>query len=317
MSTAWESAHSHELSSRRKRNLRKAGITKPGLASSSSSSSDEDEDDEAESTALSVPFLVCDVRIDVLAHVKKEEMLSTFGRIVSNPIYNDAAKTCFQIYTVPSVALNAPTYYQVQPYHPLLKQASDFKKVLSEESISKDDKIASIRFNTAAHLSSDDIVTALLASPLPLPPSCGNNENAADFELPVISHSKFRSTTDLSNLKTITNECLHYIIDTLIALPSVTSVSAQIKPVSLNQNSQWIGQSADTTTKAVPFYDAGLTGEGQVVQVSDTGLDEDNCYFLDTGKVKHTTRENLVDGGTISTDLSKRKVVQVRKEAAS
>ena len=38
-------------------------------------------------------------------------------------------------------------------------------------------------------------------------------------------------------------------------------------------------------------FDAGLTGAGQVVSVSDTGLDMNNCYFLDaTGTVFETTR---------------------------
>jgi hypothetical protein len=30
-----------------------------------------------------------------------------------------------------------------------------------------------------------------------------------------------------------------------------------------------------------PFFDVGLSGEGQIVAVSDTGIDEDNCYFWD------------------------------------
>jgi len=50
-----------------------------------------------------------------------------------------------------------------------------------------------------------------------------------------------------------------------------------------------------------PWFDVGLTGKGQVVAVSDSGLDVYNCYFWDrSGPVP-------MNG---SVDSSKRKVVQ-------
>lgn len=30
-----------------------------------------------------------------------------------------------------------------------------------------------------------------------------------------------------------------------------------------------------------PLYDAGLTGDGEIVGVSDSGIDMDHCYFAD------------------------------------
>ena len=34
-----------------------------------------------------------------------------------------------------------------------------------------------------------------------------------------------------------------------------------------------------------PFFDSGLDGSGQVVSVSDTGIDMDNCYFRDDNEI--------------------------------
>ena len=36
------------------------------------------------------------------------------------------------------------------------------------------------------------------------------------------------------------------------------------------------------TEKKTPWYDAGLTGKGEIVALSDSGIDVDNCYFWDT-----------------------------------
>ena len=60
------------------------------------------------------------------------------------------------------------------------------------------------------------------------------------------------------------------------------------------------------TMTRTPLWDAGLDGRGQVVQVADTGLDQNSCFFSDaTGNVAPTTWED----GTF--DLSRRKVVQL------
>ncbi|KAL7576651.1 hypothetical protein ACA910_005584 [Epithemia clementina (nom. ined.)] len=61
---------------------------------------------------------------------------------------------------------------------------------------------------------------------------------------------------------------------------------------------QWIGQSG--IPDYTPFYDHNITGEGQLVAVSDTGLDLDNCYFRDDAPMPFGT----------SFDLTRRKVVQ-------
>ena len=52
-----------------------------------------------------------------------------------------------------------------------------------------------------------------------------------------------------------------------------------------------------------PFYDVGLDGSGQIVAVSDTGVDLDNCYFRDT---QHQTPK----GTSGAFEPEARKVVQ-------
>ena len=55
------------------------------------------------------------------------------------------------------------------------------------------------------------------------------------------------------------------------------SLSRPMKP--LNKNARAITQSGVLDYE--PFSDAGLTGSNMVVGVSDTGIDENSCYFKD------------------------------------
>jgi subtilisin family serine protease len=69
----------------------------------------------------------------------------------------------------------------------------------------------------------------------------------------------------------------------------------------LNKLASGIVQSGSSTS--TPFYDVGLDGLGQVVALSDTGLDTDNCYFWDA-----KTQVNKDKSGIFNIDV--RKVVQ-------
>mmetsp|Transcript_33715 Transcript_33715/g.74240 ORF Transcript_33715/g.74240 Transcript_33715/m.74240 type:complete len:965 (+) Transcript_33715:233-3127(+) len=53
-----------------------------------------------------------------------------------------------------------------------------------------------------------------------------------------------------------------------------------------NDHAQWLTQTAVRNEK--PFFDVGLDGTGQVVALSDTGVDRDNCYFGDSSAVGST-----------------------------
>jgi hypothetical protein len=50
---------------------------------------------------------------------------------------------------------------------------------------------------------------------------------------------------------------------------------------------------------SLPYWSAGITGSGQVIQMSDTGLDIDNYYFYDK-RAKCST--NFVFGNSFDKD---------------
>jgi len=95
-------------------------------------------------------------------------------------------------------------------------------------------------------------------------------------------------------------ECIHSLIAGVSLSSDICSIETKPQYVAFNSEAQWITQSDQRDSR--PFFDVGLNGEGQVVQVSDTGLDLDNCYFNDA------SNGNIIKDGRV--DLSKRKVVQ-------
>ncbi|MCB9751192.1 MAG: S8 family serine peptidase [Myxococcales bacterium] len=74
----------------------------------------------------------------------------------------------------------------------------------------------------------------------------------------------------------------------------------------LNGTSVWVGQSGLDGGGATPLFDRGLTGEGQIAGLLDTGVDIDHCAFLDPDGLP------AINGvGGTEVDPSRRKVIAV------
>merc|ERR1719223_1876013 len=94
-------------------------------------------------------------------------------------------------------------------------------------------------------------------------------------------------------------DCVLSLAAALSAQPEVCSVESVEQPRTLNDIAQWITQTGVLNKR--PFWDAGITGEGQMIQVTDSGLDTNHCDFYDS------TPGEKFDG---TVDLTRRKVVQ-------
>jgi len=76
------------------------------------------------------------------------------------------------------------------------------------------------------------------------------------------------------------SDCVLSFIAALSTHPHVVAVESNGEVTSdSNTNAQWITQSG--VEGHTPFFDAGITGEGEIVSVSDSGLDLRSCWFKD------------------------------------
>jgi len=101
------------------------------------------------------------------------------------------------------------------------------------------------------------------------------------------------TNTSSSSWSSIVSQCVYSTLTRLSRRHDVCGVSV-VPPLELfNVEAQWITQSGRKDER--PFFDVGLTGDGQVVACSDTGIDLDNCYFADSnlrGYAKSTRRSD-------------------------
>jgi len=73
--------------------------------------------------------------------------------------------------------------------------------------------------------------------------------------------------------------CSIAVTASVMVLPQVCSISIRAPLKTRNKRVQWLAQSGIEEER--PMHDFDIMGEGQVITVSDTGLDTKNCYFND------------------------------------
>lgn len=112
-----------------------------------------------------------------------------------------------------------------------------------------------------------------LLDDISIQPSFGKSS----YEFHLQSYDNLKSSSVLS--------CVASLIAGLAVHPLVVNVGLLSKRVALdNASAQYAIQGAVKTSSESqkrPYFDAGLDGSGQIVSVSDTGLDTRNCYFRD------------------------------------
>jgi len=108
-------------------------------------------------------------------------------------------------------------------------------------------------------------------------------------------------------------DCTLDMLTTLVRVPEVAMIGHVPSFVPMNIQAQWIVQNHDDDDAASsrssssnqhkrrPWFEAGFDGRGQVIAVSDTGLDVDHCYFGDAAAAADPiglVKNGMVDNST-------------------
>jgi subtilisin family serine protease len=81
-------------------------------------------------------------------------------------------------------------------------------------------------------------------------------------------------------------ECLIHVLAALSQWHQVCQLEIVSEMTTDNRQAQWMVQSGGVEDQR-PWFDYGLDGKDQLVAVSDTGVDTDNCYFWDSVNADH------------------------------
>ena len=102
--------------------------------------------------------------------------------------------------------------------------------------------------------------------------------------------------------------CLAQFVYRLSVDTRVVSITGQSIPRLLNYLAKGICQTGDPLS--APLQDGGLTGEGEVVGVADSGLNDWSCFFWDNSDVYSTPRVPRRSVGSTYYEKQRRKVIQ-------
>mmetsp|Transcript_18280 Transcript_18280/g.36428 ORF Transcript_18280/g.36428 Transcript_18280/m.36428 type:complete len:977 (-) Transcript_18280:130-3060(-) len=107
--------------------------------------------------------------------------------------------------------------------------------------------------------------------------------------------------------------CVLSLVESLASHPFVCSVEYDPPVIIFNHEARWIIQGSvygDNNSMDLPLHQVGISGENQVVQMSDTGVSVNSCYFFDNdGEVVRDKSANV--------DSARRKVIQYYAKASS
>ena len=106
------------------------------------------------------------------------------------------------------------------------------------------------------------------------------HDHGKDFEIILNPSNKASHYDDSSASNT---DCIVSFMIALSTHPSVLTVEPDTPITPHDYQSQWISQSYEKSRPESkenrPFFEVGLTGKGQVISMSDSGLDVNNKYF--------------------------------------
>jgi len=96
-------------------------------------------------------------------------------------------------------------------------------------------------------------------------------------------------------------KCFYELLLFISLMPETCSIQIRPEITISNNNAKWLVQTG--VKEVMPWYDIGLNGAGEVIAISDTGIDMDHCYIDEN-------MDNYRFGRPRTLDLSRRKVVQ-------
>eukprot|EP00587_Corethron_hystrix_P001682 CAMPEP_0113306470 /NCGR_PEP_ID=MMETSP0010_2-20120614/5706_1 /TAXON_ID=216773 ORGANISM="Corethron hystrix, Strain 308" /NCGR_SAMPLE_ID=MMETSP0010_2 /ASSEMBLY_ACC=CAM_ASM_000155 /LENGTH=797 /DNA_ID=CAMNT_0000161139 /DNA_START=87 /DNA_END=2477 /DNA_ORIENTATION=+ /assembly_acc=CAM_ASM_000155 len=240
------------------------------------------------------PFVICDYAHGADGLTRSREISNVIGEESDlAPIYNQDDKSCF------SANLNADQMNSIEQ-----------EKNIASVALSKDMKVAGgtyyeinkrigestnpiafhFELNVIAEVTT--IESILTTAEGILGENCADLVMKTDNSYMNIEYELDEETSKEFVLKWIKTNvaqsgCMRQFLSGMAESNEVVGIEMTSEKKTSNYNAAWVIQRGVVNNKQTPFWDAGITGAGQFVQVTDTGVDTSHCFFRDNnGDVK-------------------------------
>eukprot|EP01038_Epipyxis_sp_PR26KG_P016558 gene16558-22606_t len=138
-----------------------------------------------------------------------------------------------------------------------------------------------------------------------------DNSNSNILQVPACSNIKqltsinyYRHSIELEDLSAFSINCIISLIHFAVASPNVLRISTFSRPILMNFEARGLLQGGRMNVE--PYKMMGLTGEGQICGIADSGLNDLSCFFIDDSRLYPTVTTNR--SGAI--EWNRRKVIQ-------
>ena len=267
-------------------------------------------------------FVVCDVEYAQSGEVRKALITESLGTDLLMNLYNKDDMSCFALRSTVAEIHALPENFEAIPILPEMKIPKGTMEKIAGSDISlgrievimcpgvqdPDALLAEVEYlvkETQADghrlLRVDNFVTSrshFFETKHPWHRALGNGTVGCNELLSQASVDSFGDTIlfviPSSHRGGEWRSCLQMLIADIALQDDVCFVGAYEDPQILNDLASGIIQGGSPSSK--PMYDVGLDGNGQVVALSDSGIDIDNCYFYDNDQITPKSAIGRVKG---------------------
>jgi len=298
----------------------------------------------SESNPLSSTSIICDTNISKTGGKRKDDLchklnMHTKESIIT--ILNSDIKSCYMVYTTPQniEKVVKDEDYVIMPMDYNTKIRKNAIKMILDPKRSNPIKFEIVLFaemgdevmNEIVEYTKSKILNEMEFLPMKDNRRLNNNIKEEIVEICASSYNELEYTLkagDMKKLSVDTTKMKNHILLTHKKQPwgdkitpieiyqkctlaftfstalqsNVGSIEIKSEITFLNDYAQYLIQ--NFTSKSYPYYDVGLNGEGEVLAISDTGIDVNNCYFWDS------VNGEALQYGQEYIDLTQRKIVQ-------
>eukprot|EP00588_Corethron_pennatum_P024554 CAMPEP_0194317556 /NCGR_PEP_ID=MMETSP0171-20130528/14305_1 /TAXON_ID=218684 /ORGANISM="Corethron pennatum, Strain L29A3" /LENGTH=316 /DNA_ID=CAMNT_0039074209 /DNA_START=60 /DNA_END=1007 /DNA_ORIENTATION=+ len=241
--------------------------------------------------SVSAPYMVCDSTPDVSGYARSLNIASvcSLPNIGDRVIHNLPERTCFDAQLFSAVALTCAgtdDHISVTPYTPWLKMSfeslfSSLRNSFDESTLPDKSTIETARYSAffAEKLSNREKAKKRAAAEEKLQkvwedtPECVRDGTKDTFDT-IFSFQVSKSALKLYQSESaafVHPRCALNLVQSLLANPFVAAVEFDPVVITSNHEARWIiqGSVMNGDTMVLPLHDAGITGLGQVAQMSD------------------------------------------------
>eukprot|EP01028_Stygiella_incarcerata_P006763 TRINITY_DN274_c0_g1_i1.p1 TRINITY_DN274_c0_g1~~TRINITY_DN274_c0_g1_i1.p1 ORF type:complete len:1021 (+),score=263.62 TRINITY_DN274_c0_g1_i1:180-3242(+) len=173
-----------------------------------------------------------------------------------------------------------PAVFSIVEYHPSYKVPVSLHALLDEEGMDSKTLSRLVSHSGLRTESNEDFSVVVSVEFVPGPMNSATILSGLAMEIPVEGVDPVEVSEKMIGVRCRSAEMVQKVVSFMAKRSETIFVSVRQNVYPLNYNGNWILQSG-SFEKGRHVWSEGLTGEGEVIGLADTGIDDGHCFFRD------------------------------------